>query len=98
MLWVVVEPSLVVELWPLQLLSFSPGSSVPLVSQPSSAPGAAGRVQSAYGALQLGAHTPAPQLRVATLAAAHGREQPPQWSTSLPVCVVQPAGFGPHAA
>ena len=51
---------------------------MPLVSQPSSAPGASGSEQSDQGALQVGLHTPPEQARALTLVDEQGRLQSPQ--------------------
>src|SRR4051812_4157000 len=88
---VVVLPSDVLVLWPAQALSLSPGSAVPLVSQPSSALGAAGCEQSLHGALHVGVQALPVQARLAALLDEQARPQAPQLATSLPRLVVQPA-------
>src|SRR5438105_3988376 len=88
---VVVPPSSVLEYEPPQTLSPSPGSAVPLLSQPSSAPGAPGREQSEYGFAHVGVHTPPAHTRPVTLFDEQARVQPPQASGVLPMLVVQPS-------
>src|SRR4051794_25699050 len=94
---VVLEPSPVLVLWPPQALSDSPGSLVPWLSQPSSAPGAPGRERSEAGALQLGVHSPPTQWRALAPALEQARPQAPQWSTSPPMSTTQPAAGSPQA-
>src|SRR5437588_9769001 len=97
---VVVLPSLVVFDCPPQALSFSPGSTVPLVSQPLSALGAAGSEQSLYGAAHTGWQS-APEHDVDVAPAVEqARPQAPQLALSpVVVLVVQPAVLSvAHAA
>jgi hypothetical protein len=102
-LMVDVLPSFVVSDWPAQLLSVSPVSVVPLVSQPLSAPGAAGSEQSLYGAAHVGVQTPLLHAVPVVPAVEQPRPQAPQLAGSpLPVLVVQPpllsAPHAPHGA